>query len=863
MSERKGAAGRLLKGLALGVLLTTVACSPLRLLGPRQRLLTDVQLRGVQQADEEQLQTLFRQRPNDNFPLPKLAIYNLGYTFYNPERLQQKLDTTRTEFSRRIQAAGTDSVAVGRLLQKRERRTQRLQAALDKGNAIMRLGDPPVIYDSALTRVTAGQIGIFLRAKGFFRARVAAADTTDCPRGLFGGPARDSLGCRRVAVTYRVQEGPRFHISQLSYDIADSAVAAIVRADTSQALLRVGLPYDEELIGRERTRLETLLKNRGYYDFRQQYITLEADTSFAPYSVRLLVLVENPPELAAHRAYTVRNVTVITDAGVNRFGVQRDTVRRNGVDYLAYDHRFSTRILDRKLVVRPGQTYSLSNSILTQRQLAELDVFRFTGVSYQKVRNPTDTTAAILDAVVSTSPLKKYQETSELGGTYVAGLPGPFGNFRLRVRNAFGGAEILDIGLRAGIEGQFGLVDDSPGGNRIESTYTTQLGANANLTLPQFLLPWRSNRLFTRYSPRTRISASYTYVNRPEYARTTLEGTYDYIWQRSAFHQFVLTPLNLSLVNTPRLQQRFRELLLSQSNSQALLRSFDRLLVPSINASSLYNSNDFTQTLDAKYLRLFAELGGPFRQAYTSPGSRAEAQMGNLVVLNYARLSADFRRYHKLTARQFLVWRLNGGWVQALSKTAYYGASGEQVSNSYVLPYDKYFFAGGGSSVRAWRPRRLGAGSFPTLLDSAGILRLDSRGLPRRNETAEQPGNLLLEGSVEYRFPIYDYINGALFTDFGNVWTLQESRRDASGYTNGTSSFSPRRFYREFAVGSGAGLRFDFTFLIVRLDLALKVYDPTALPQDRWALRRFAFFTDSQKPWLNTPALNVGIGYPF
>ncbi|GAA4386137.1 BamA/TamA family outer membrane protein [Hymenobacter koreensis] len=880
MSEHVGPVRHLIsKGLTVAVLLGAAACSPMRLLGPRQQLLTKVQLEGVKQADQERLEALYRQRPNDNFPLPKLATYNLGYTFYNPERLQQKLDTTRAEYTRRIAAAGTDSVAVGKLLQKREKRTQRLQAAIDKGNAIMRLGDPPVIYDEQLTRVTAEQMRIFLRSKGFFRSRVSATDTTDCPRGLFGGPGkqgRDTLGCRRVAVTYRVQEGQQFLISQLAYDIADSAVARIIKADSSQALLRVGQPYDEELIGRERGRLESMLKNRGYFDFRQQYISLEADTSFAPYSVRLLVMVENPPDEPGHRAYSVRNVTMITDAGVNRFGVQRDTVQRNGINYLAYDHRFSTRILDRKVAVRPGEQYSLSKSILTQRQLADLDVFRFQGVTYQKVPMPTDTTTGLLDALVSTSLLKKYQETSEIGGTVVAEKPGPFGNFRLRVRNAFGGAEILDLGLRAGLEGQYKATTTPPGSNaRIPSVYTLQLGANATLTLPQFLVPWRANPLLTKYSPRTRFSLGYTYVDRPEYNRTTLESTYDYIWQRNAFHQYVLTPLNVSLVNTPKIDAAFRDVLLKQSNSGALLRSFDRLLIPSINASSLYNSNDFVQTLDAKYLRLYTELGAPGRQFYTAPGTRTtigtqnqeqlETLVGNLLVLDYARAGADFRRYHKLTSRQYFTWRLNGGIAQALTPTELRNLQSGQVTSSLLIPYDKYFFAGGGSSVRAWRPRRLGVGSYPTYqYNNRGDIILDSRGIPLRDENIEQPGELLLEGSVEYRFPLFSYVRGAVFTDFGNVWTLQrDARRDTTGYTQGSARFSPKRFYREFAVGSGAGLRFDFTFLIVRLDFAVKVYDPTAVAQDRWALRNFAVFGNRNKPWLNTPALNVGIGYPF
>jgi outer membrane protein assembly factor BamA len=829
----------------------------MRLLGPKQRLLTGVRIEGVRQLEREQLDALLRQRPNRRFPVPQLAIYNLGYTFYNPGRVKARLDTLQHEYARRIVAAGTDSVAVGKLLQKRERNSQRLQRKLDKGNAIMRIGEPPVVYDSTLTAVTTDQIGIYLRSKGFFRTHVTSAEAPPEPLGPVStffrtiGLAQpvDSAKAearRRVTVVYNVHEGPRFKVTQLRYDVPDSAVARLIRADTTQQLLHVGQPYDEALIGQERSRLEALLKNRGYYDFRAQYITLEADTSFAPTTVRLLVQVANPADADHHQVYRVRRVSFITDAGLNRFGLKRDTVRRNGVDYLAYNHRFSTRILDRKLLVRPGDRYSLDNTIQTQRQLGALDVFRFEAVNYQKPAG--DSLRGVLDATVTTTPQKRLQETTEVGGTYVAGEPGPFGNFRVRIRNAFGGAEVMDVGIRAGLEGQYPLLQKvTP---QTKGKLTTQLGANINLILPQFLVPWRTNRYFTNYSPRTRLTGSVTYVGRPEYKRTNLESTYDYIWQRNAYHQFILTPLDLSLVFTERFDSVFRSKLEALPNGAALLRSFQSVMVPAVNATSLYNDNDFIQTRDARYLRLFAEIGAPGRGLYTNNGEETNHQLGKtLEVYDFIRLSADYRRYHKLTAHQYLVWRLNGGLSTALTGTKVYDQDGNATTR-YIVPYDRYVFAGGGSSVRAWYPRRLGVGSY---------VPRDANGHPTDAEAFEQPGEVLLEGSVEYRFPLYDFINGAIFTDFGNTWTLHRSdpqRPDAN--------FRLNRFYQQLAVGSGIGLRFDFTFLIVRLDFAAKVYNPTR-EGDKFVLRNVSIFNFNKQTGLdaNPVRLNIGIGYPF
>jgi outer membrane protein insertion porin family len=694
------------------------------------------------------------------------------------------------------------------------------------------------------------QIGIFLRSKGFFRSSVSATDTVADRRfslgRLLGGP--DSVHNRRVMVTYRVVENQPFKYSQLDFDIADSAIARRVIASQPASLLHVGDQYDEEVIGNERSRLETLLKNEGYYDFRQQYVTLEADTSFAPATVRLRTIISDPSPGRRHYRYAIRRVRFISDAGITRFGQARDTLVQDSIYYLAYKHQISPKALDRKLTVRPGDLYSLTSTQLTQRQLSNLDVFRFNTVNYFRVRGataPGDTTLRLLDATINASPAKKFQETTEAGATYVATLVGPFANERLKIRNVFGGGETLEFGIRAGFEGQYSSALEN---NVVvtKAVYTTQIGANANLVLPQFLIPWRTNRYLTEYNPRTRINAAYNYVIRPEYIRTNLEATYDYIWQRSPFHQYVLTPIDLSLVNTPYVNPTFRRKLdsLAQLGSP-LNQSFKQQFVPSFNATSLYNSNDFNQTRNAYYLRLFAEVGGLTKGLY----EKALEDNLELKVYDFAKFNADYRRYHKLGARSYLAYRLNGGIVSALSKSEdeitdpMTGAT--TTVRRYVVPYDKYVFAGGSSSVRAWKPRRLGPGSYTSkrLSDSS-----DPSSELVQNFDLEQPGELLLEGSVEYRFPISGFFNGALFTDFGNVWTLHDDPRPGA-------QFALNRFYKEFAVGSGIGLRFDLTFLILRLDVATKVYDPTAIG-NKMVLSKFSFRD-------NQTAFNIGIGYPF
>lgn len=857
------------------------ACSPFKLLRPGQRLLSRVEIKGVEQADKERLTALAQQKPNTQFPLPKLAIYQLGERFYDSARIKSKLRTIQTEYAEKMKAAGTDSARLGKLIGQRERKVNRKQLALDKGNAIMRLGEAPVVYDTAMTRRSVEQMTTFLRSQGFFRARVEATDTARYRRGflartlgaVFTGKA-DSLDAakryRRVTVTYSIKEGQPFLYRLQTPSIPDSGVAAVVRRGQGATLLKENDRYNEELIGQERTRLETLLKNAGYFDFRQQYITLEADTSYEKFTVRLRTFIANPGPNQGHRVYTVKQVRFITDAGVGRtlrnaagdtlrragtpgalrvrpsLGLRTDTTVTDSIRFAAYEQKFSTSLLARKVLVRPGQRYNLANTLQTQRLLADLDMFRFNTVNYRKVADPPAADSSGLHpstgelvAVINASPAPKFSETTEIGGTFVANLVGPFSNVRLKTRNPFGGAEVLEIGLRGGFEGQLTRLATTD--NSLTSVYTTQLGATAALVLPQFLVPFKTNHFLTSYNPKTRFSLSETFVDRPEYTRSNFEFAWDYIWQRSVFHQYVFSPVVITLVNTLRTDPAFDRRLEYYRDTQgsSLIRSFSKQIEPSFSFTSLYNSNDFTQTRDARYLRLFAELGGLTRHLYKD----ALFEQTGLNVYDFARFSADYRRYYRLTPRTYFAWRLNGGVVHALTRT--YDPDPEVKYDAYIIPYDKSFFAGGSTSLRAWAPRRLGPGGYTPRLVTG-----------ERDLISEQPGELLLEGSAEYRFPIYSFIKGAVFTDFGNVWGLQERKNKDGEYLRPGAQFQLNTFYRQIAADAGFGVRFDFTFLILRLDVATKIYDPTAPTGQNWALR---YFNSTANPI----AFNLGIGYPF
>jgi outer membrane protein assembly factor BamA len=922
-------------GLSLlaALLWLAVGCSPLRLLQPNQRLLAKVEVEsnGLSPAQQERMLTLVQQKPNRNVPIPRLAVYQFGHSFYDSARVRRRIARIQTRYADKIAAAKDDSAKLGKLAARRDRLVQRKTTVLEKGNAIMRLGEPPVIYDPDLSRRTVDQLGTYLRSQGFFRAQVTYTDSARSKRSLVDGllravqlrnkpvhavPLRDSAGQRlhrRVTVTYLVEEGPGFTLSKLTSRIPDTAVARVVAQAQGAAVLHVGAAYNEDLIGQERQRLETLLKNAGYYDFRAQFITFEADTSFEKTQVRLGLQIASP-EKGPHRRYRLRHVTMLADAnqgqalrsltgdtsrtarqarraarqasrapetaeegtssristanmpaGVTPAAVAdslaarrrtrrrlpaRDTVR---VDSIAFASRgplaYNPRILARQIRLHPGQLYDLNRTQHTTRLLGTLDMFRFNNVSFSKVEQalpPRPDSALVapladyyLDALITASPSPRFAETTEFGGTYVAERVGPFANLRLKWRNPFHGAEVLELSGRLGFEGQYNRLGAADGSNaRLNSVYTVQYGVTAALLIPKFLVPFGLGNFLRAYQPRTRISLSQTYTSTPFYTRTNAEFTFDYIWQTSPYHQFVFTPIDAALVKTPRIEREYRDSLEAyRKRGSPLYQSFRSIYEPSFSFTSVYNSNDLNQTRDARYLRLFVEVGGLTRNLYrTKMWFRGDREPENqLEAYDFAKLAVDYRRYYRLSPQTYLAWRLNGGVAHALTPTP---TVDNPAVSAYTIPYDKYFFVGGSNSVRAWQPRRLGTGSYATKFANGA-----------RDYITEQPGELLLEGSVEYRFPVYSFIKGALFTDFGNIWTLQPDPARPG------AEFKFDTFAKQFAVGSGIGIRFDFTFLILRFDIATKVYDPTN--PEPWTIKNALIHTRNQT------ALNIGIGYPF
>ncbi|QCR21941.1 BamA/TamA family outer membrane protein [Pontibacter sp. SGAir0037] len=800
-----------------GLLITIfsiVSCVPTRHLAEDEQLLLSIDPKGLDNIERVSIEALYQQRPNRTFlgSTPLLSLYYFGVKFYDPQKIQERIDTQENRFERKIAEAGTDTAKVRRLQARMESRVDRLQDRKENGNFLMQVGEPPAIYDSTRMAQTMNQVDIYLNSKGYFEHN---SDFQKREKG------------KKVHVTLQINENEPYRYTKIDYGIQDTAVLRLVQSRENRSLIKLGDIYDEDILTLERDRLNELLRNRGYFEFSRAYIYFDVDSSSTTHSIALKTVIQNPENRNSHPVYTIANVYFKTDA--DRFGIPRDTIVHEGINYIAYRHAFSPRMLDQKLDVYPGDRYSQRRTATTQRRLSELDVFQFNNIVYSRLADTADSSTYKLNAFVNATPSSRFQETAEIGLNYTERRPGPFASARLRVRNIFGGAENLDIGARFGFEGQVNISDPQ------QTVMIREYGGDLALSFPSFLFPFVGRKLFVNNNPRTRLYTGYTNVNRSEYERLNYELSLDYILQRSQSPlqppalQYVFSPVNINIVNVNRIDSTFyRDLDSLSYGNKSLLESFRSGFISYLSFNLIYNTNDFIQSRDAKYFRGLVEVGGLSQQL------GVDLDFLGLRTFRYAKFNADYRRYIPLGEKRFFVYRFNSGIALPI-----FGGD--------IIPYDKYFFAGGGTSVRAWQPRRLGPGSV-----SSSILSEDNR---ENTFLPEQPGEIIVEGSAEYRFNMVGLLNGAFFVDFGNVWWIKENSSRPGG------DFKFDRFYKELAVGTGFGLRFDFSVLILRFDFATKVYDPAAASGSKFVLDNFRFgdfFTRG-----NQGSLNIGIGYPF
>lgn len=787
-------------------------CSLTRDLKEGEHLLYDVDLKGIEKSNTEAIRNLVQQIPNTRIPLlnisPGVMVYEFGEYLYDSSKLISKKEGHELEVKAILASMEEESTTRKKTkrLKKLENHIDALDKKLEFGNWFMRTGNPKVIYDSIKTFQSERQIYYYLQNNGFFDAQVR----TDV----------EKTG-KKAILTYSLEEKEPYLIDSTYNNSDDPKINTLLDQSQKRSNIKSGNIYNQNDLTRERQRVEDLLKDQGYYTFSKSFIAYNVYKDSVEKQVVIEQQIRKPEHGKTHKIYTIDSIIFTIASPNDIIPDERIQTTYKDINFLMYRDRYSEKIINSRIFQRKGDVYNKNLVIETQRQLANLDVFRFVNISFDTLDNSITTK-------IFTRPNQKYQVTNQLGASVTEQLPGPFFSHSLRNRNLFRGLEIFEFNFRAGLEG---VASATTEGGVYRSR---ELNTSGSIIFPQFLVPFNFGTLekFGRYNPRTRVLLGYSYVNRPEYIREALNTILAYTWATRNFkQQFSVNLLDANLIRStldPFFQDRLEEL---QDQGNNLINSFLPSYVSSISGQVIMNFNQYGlyQKNQASLWRLFIESGGTSFNLINP----SEFMERNLKYFQFLKFQSDFRRYIPLTNKSTFAYRLNLGLAKP------YGISGG------VLPYEKYFFGGGSTSIRAWQPRRLGPGSFTPDVREDGTF--DYR--------FEQPGEILFEAMFEYRRKLFGYFDGAFFVDAGNTWTF------AVDPSREGSDFKFDRFYKELAVGTGLGLRMDFEFLVLRLDMGIKAYDPAREEGDRFILDKLSF--ENPLGERGQQVFNIGIGYPF
>ncbi|MBE0392910.1 BamA/TamA family outer membrane protein [Flavobacterium sp. PL002] len=667
-----------------------------------------------------------------------------------------------------------------------------------------KVGEPPVLYSKVDLEYNKKVLQNYAENSGYFNT-TAVADSTR--KG------------KKATATYTLDPKRQYKIRTVKFPDDSSAVSIAVRKTQRRTLLKKDQAYNLDIIKLERERIDVRLKEKGFYYFNEDYLLIQVDSTVADHQVDLIMKVKKEIPALAQNQYEINKIIVYPNYKLAKDSIVNDpkaTVQYNDFTIIDKNNLFKPRIFDRTLYFKKGDLYNRTNHNLSLNRLVNLGTFKFVKNQFKVA----DTTGNFLDAYYYLTPLPKKSIRLELlAKTNSANYTGTELNLNWSNRNLFKGAEQLTISAFGGLEVQVS------GQNNGFNVY--RFGTEANLIWPRIISPFKFHSA-SGYVPKTKATLGYEFQNRTKlYSLQTFKGSFGYLWKENERkeHLFNLTEITYA---SP---QNVTALYQSQIDS---LPSLGKVIEKQLIFGPTY-SYTYTNTMEKRKKNTFyyngkIDLSGNI----TGLATGANIKDGNTKKIfdvpfsQFIKIENEFRHYLKLSEDSQIASRLIVG-------------AGFAYGNSDQMPFIKQFFNGGTNSIRAFRARSIGPGTFDGSKTTNTFL-------------PDQSGDVKLEFSTEYRAKIYGLVKGAVFLDAGNIWLLKDDPDKPGG------KFS-KDFLNELAVGVGAGLRFDFSFLVLRTDLAFPIRKPYLADGNRWVLDKVSFGNGS---WRNENLVfNLAIGYPF
>ena len=674
-----------------------------------------------------------------------------------------------------------------------------------------KIGEKPVLLSDVDREFNKDIIVNYSENKGYFNAK-ATYDTVSKNK--------------KAQVIYTLRPGNQYLINKVKFQNDSIPVTEEIVKVSDKTLLKEGNPFDLGVIKSERERIDNQLKQKGFYYFHPDNLIIQADSTVTKnHKVELNVkLKENTPDLAKQQ-FTIDKVIVfpnynIRDVKDGKYNIPMDSdslakYAHDDIYVIDPEQKFKPKIFDRALYFKKGDLYNRADHNLTLNRLINLGVFKFVKNEFvisDSLNHKFDTYYLLTPRQIQSLRLEA------LGRTNSANYAGSELNLNWTHRNLFRGAEQFKASV-------YGAFDVQIGGPK-DAKNLFRAGANAQLSIPRIVAPFRFNSS-SAFVPRTNISIGYEFQNRTEYyTLNTFSGSFGYLWKENVRKEHDLKIIDITYITPANVTPLYDSI---SAKSQALQRVVQKQLIFGPTYSYTYTNTMLPKKNTIYYkgtLDLAGNLTGLFSGANVKDGK--QKSIFGVPFSQYAKMEHDFRFYHKLGDKSSFASRFIGGIAYP------YG-------NSDNIPFSKQFFSGGSNSIRAFRARTLGPGSF------------DPRTI-KQGYYFDQSGDIKLELNAEYRANIYKFLNVAFFADAGNIWLVNDDiQRPGAKFSSD--------FLSEIAVGAGFGLRLDFSILILRLDLAMPFRVPYYEKGDRWTFDKINFGNSSWRR--DNLILNIAIGYPF
>ncbi|MCK0192078.1 BamA/TamA family outer membrane protein [Arenibacter sp. F20364] len=590
--------------------------------------------------------------------------------------------------------------------------------------------------------------------------------------------------------------------------------------------IKLGDRFDLELMKFERERIDHQLKQRGYYNFNPDFLIFEADTN--RYDNKkfdlFLRLKRNLPKKTI-KAYTIDSVSVYANFSIDTDKEYQSKVTEiNGINFFQEKEFFKPKKLEPYILFGKGQKYNSEAARRTSNRLSALGVYKYVNIRFNELDSTVADSTASLSADILLSPLTKRSVRAQLQAvTKSNGFAGPGLSLTYNNRNLFKGGETLSI------TGNFAYETQLSGGKNTGLSSIAG-GLKTDLIIPR-LLPFSPKR-FKYAVPKTKISLGTDFLKRTKlYTLSSFNSSFGYSWNANRFVYHELNPVSVNYVKLSNTTEEFTAIL---DNNPFLKQSFDQQFIAGLNYTFTFNELVDVNRKHPIFISTSVDIAG---NTLNLLGGSNNTIFG-LEYAQYAKADIDFRYYIKWGKEQSLVSRLYAGW-------------GIPYGNSSTLPFVKQFFSGGPYSVRAFPIRSLGPGTFSSIENGT-------------TSFFDQSGNLRLEGNLEYRFPIWSYLKGAVFADAGNVWLTYEidipedepiESREFNEELVAKGKFGSN-WAKELGIGLGLGLRVDIQSFVLRFDFASPLQIPYLPEGERL---KVPFFDGGG----NNVIFNFAIGYPF